>query len=68
MLDATDPADPALLDASVSDAAIAEVEDVANPPGAASPMCVVATTSPRRAEAMMLFEKYMVAVVCDVKE
>lgn len=54
--------DAALLDASVSDAAIA-VPDID------SPECVVATASPRRADAMMLFEKYIVAVlVCEVKE
>lgn len=58
-------------DASVSDAATApaDVEDVANPADAASPMCVVAAASPRSADAKKVFEKYIfVVVVCDVKE
>ena len=74
--DAFDPV--AWEDASDSDAttavpaapaAPADVEDVANPPDADSPMCLVAAASPRRAEAMKLFEKYIVAVVvCDVND
>jgi hypothetical protein len=53
------------VDAIVSEAAIsvaAEVEEVANPPDAPSPMCVVANPSPRRAEVMSAFEKYIVPV------
>jgi len=66
-LDAADASDS---DAATSvPAAPADVEDVANPPDADSPMCLVAAASPRRAEAMKLFEKYIVAVVvCDVND
>lgn len=62
---ATLPADAPLVAAAVAAEAAPEVEEVANP---AAMEVDWAPASARRADAMMLFEKYMVAVlVLDVK-